>query len=33
LATYQKPAMDAAVNESLHAYVAQKKTSMPDSFT
>jgi trimethylamine--corrinoid protein Co-methyltransferase len=33
LDTYQKPAMDPAVNESLHAYVAQKKASMPDSFT
>jgi len=25
--------MDPAVNEALHAYVAQKKASMPDSFT
>src|SRR5210317_756586 len=33
LETYQKPAMDPAVNEALHAYVAQKKASMPDSFT
>lgn len=32
LANYQQPAMDSAVRESLHAYVAQKKESMPDSF-
>ncbi len=32
LANYQQPAMDPAVRESLHAYVAQKKESMPDSF-
>jgi hypothetical protein len=25
--------MDPAVNEALHAYVVQKKASMPDSFT
>jgi hypothetical protein len=25
--------MDPAVNEALHAYVAQKKASTPDSFT
>lgn len=32
LANYQQPAMDSPVRESLHAYVAQKKESMPDSF-
>ena len=33
LATYQQPAMDPAIAEALSAYVAQKKESMPDSFT
>jgi trimethylamine--corrinoid protein Co-methyltransferase len=33
LDTYQQPAMDPAVNEALHAYVAKKKASLPDSFT
>jgi trimethylamine--corrinoid protein Co-methyltransferase len=33
LDTYQQPALDPAINEALNAYVAQKKASMPDSFT
>ena len=33
LENYQKPSMDPAVNEALHAYVAHKKASMSDSFT
>ncbi len=33
LETYQKPAMDPGIEEALQAYVAQKKESMPDSFT
>ncbi len=33
LDTYQKPAIDPAVEEALVSYVAQKKASMPDSFT
>ncbi|SMX48358.1 trimethylamine methyltransferase family protein [Maliponia aquimaris] len=32
LDTYQQPAMDPGVHEALHAYVAQKKASMPDAF-
>jgi len=32
LADYQQPALDPAINEALHSYVAQKKESMPDSF-
>ena len=31
--TYQKPAMDPAVEEALTDYVARKKASVPDSFT
>ena len=31
--TYQKPAMDPAVEEALNHYVARKKASVPDSFT
>ncbi|MGB1751631.1 MAG: trimethylamine methyltransferase family protein [Paracoccaceae bacterium] len=31
--TYQKPAMDPAVEEALTDYVARKKVSVPDSFT
>jgi trimethylamine--corrinoid protein Co-methyltransferase len=33
LATYQQPDMDPAIAEALAAYVANKKASMPDSFT
>jgi trimethylamine--corrinoid protein Co-methyltransferase len=33
LATYQQPAMDPAIAQALAAYVANKKASMPDSFT
>jgi len=33
LDTYQKPAIDADVEAALSAYVAEKKASMPDSFT
>ncbi len=29
---YQAPALDEGVREALHAYVAQKKESMPDAF-
>jgi len=32
LADYQQPALDPAINEALHAYVARKKASMPDAF-
>ncbi|EBA17764.1 trimethylamine methyltransferase family protein [Roseobacter sp. SK209-2-6] len=32
LANYQQPALDPAINEALHSYVAEKKASMPDSF-
>ena len=32
LGTYQKPALDPAIEDALNAYVAQKKESMPDSF-
>lgn len=32
LAQYQQPAMDPAITEALHAFVAEKKASMPDSF-
>ena len=32
LAEYQPPAMDIAVKESLQAFVAQKKASMPDQW-
>ncbi|MGA0301983.1 MAG: trimethylamine methyltransferase family protein [Paracoccaceae bacterium] len=31
--TYQKPAIDLAVEEALTDYVARKKASVPDSFT
>lgn len=31
--TYQKPAIDPAVEEALTDYVARKKVSVPDSFT
>lgn len=31
--TYQKPAIDPAVEEALTDYVARKKASIPDSFT
>lgn len=31
--TYQKPAIDPAVEEALTDYVARKKASVPDSFT
>ncbi|GAA4217375.1 trimethylamine methyltransferase family protein [Sagittula marina] len=33
LSSYVEPAMDPAVREALHDYVAEKKASMPDSFT
>ena len=33
LADYQQPALDPAINEALHAYVAAKKDSMPDAFS
>jgi len=33
LDTYQQPALDPAIYEALTSYVAQKKASMPDSFT
>lgn len=33
LATYQQPALDPGIAEALDAYVANKKASMPDSFT
>ncbi|MDU8945013.1 trimethylamine methyltransferase family protein [Ovoidimarina sediminis] len=33
LADYQQPMLDPAVAEALSAYVAEKKASMPDSFT
>ncbi len=29
---YQAPALDEGIREALHAYVAQKKESMPDAF-
>ncbi len=32
LATYEKPAIDPEIEAALHAYVANKKASMPDSF-
>ncbi|PIE12232.1 MAG: trimethylamine methyltransferase [Rhodobacterales bacterium] len=32
LASYQKPALDPAIEEALDAYVARKKDSMPDAF-
>ncbi len=32
LADYQPPAIDPAVNEALHDYVARKKASVPDAF-
>ena len=31
--TYQKPALDPEIEDRLRAYVADKKASMPDSFT
>jgi trimethylamine--corrinoid protein Co-methyltransferase len=33
LDNYQPPAMDPAINEALHDYVARKKDSMPDAFS
>ncbi|MEL6801416.1 MAG: trimethylamine methyltransferase family protein [Pseudomonadota bacterium] len=33
LADYQQPALDPAIAEALHAYVAARKAAMPDSFT
>ena len=33
LDTYQKPALDPEIEARLHAYVAEKKASMPDAFT
>ncbi|MCP9482069.1 trimethylamine methyltransferase family protein [Shimia sp. CNT1-13L.2] len=33
LADYQKPEMDAGIEEALNEYVAKKKASMPDSMT
>ena len=32
LDSYQKPAMDPAVEEALKAFVAERKASMPDAF-
>ena len=32
LSDYQAPALDPAINEALHDYVARKKASVPDSF-
>lgn len=32
LADYQRPALDPAINEALHDYVARKKSSVPDAF-
>ncbi|WP_420858839.1 trimethylamine methyltransferase family protein [Marivivens marinus] len=32
LEQYQKPALDAGIEEALNAYVAEKKASMPDAF-
>jgi len=32
LDTYQQPTLDPAISEALHAYVDQKKASMPDAF-
>jgi trimethylamine--corrinoid protein Co-methyltransferase len=33
LDTYQKPALDPEIEGRLHAYVAEKKASMPDAFS
>ena len=33
LDTYQQPAMDPDIAARLHAYVADKKSNMPDAFT
>ena len=33
LRDYQQPAIDPGANEALAGYVANKKASMPDSFT
>ncbi len=33
LGNYQKPGLDPATEEALRSYVAEKKASMPDSFT
>jgi trimethylamine--corrinoid protein Co-methyltransferase len=33
LDNYVKPSMDIGVEEALNAFVSNKKTSMPDSFT
>lgn len=33
LGDYAAPALDPAINEALHDYVARRKTSMPDAFT
>ena len=32
LAEYQKPKMDAEIDEALQSYIAKKKESMPDAF-
>jgi trimethylamine--corrinoid protein Co-methyltransferase len=33
LDNYVKPSLDIGVEEALNAFVSNKKTSMPDSFT
>lgn len=33
LSNYQPPALDVAVSDALHDYVARRKASMPDAFT
>jgi trimethylamine--corrinoid protein Co-methyltransferase len=32
LSNYQKPSIDIAIEEALNAYVAEKKSAVPDSF-
>jgi trimethylamine--corrinoid protein Co-methyltransferase len=32
LGDYQAPALDAGIRESLEAYVARRKSEMPDAF-
>jgi trimethylamine--corrinoid protein Co-methyltransferase len=32
LDSYRQPQLDPAIAEALHAYVAEKKASMPDAF-
>ena len=32
LGDYQQPALDIAVKDALHDYVARKKASVPDAF-